>query len=303
MTAVAAVDASQQLLTRFLQRESRRLLKPDAFLAGTATQPVASTSKLPAVSPLPKSYLRRRKLDIDELRQLASSLPWQAENNNPFQTSVITVKAKRAAPSEAAPESAASPSKWPTPRPRIQKTLQALYSVRQQKQLQQAARLVSQRGLQPNAIDSASTAAFVAQLLPSPAADAAIKKGRLARLQRIAKIRRKASTPGTPGSVNPSVLLRGPYGGRKIAFKGHAWERNKAERVAARRQKLEAMPARIAEFNKVSLSCLYGCVLTLTIDSSRPGPGCSQGIRQGHPAILSGIEQHYMAHMDTIQHI
>ena len=76
------------------------------------------------------------------------------------------------------------------------------------------------------------------------------------RATRISKTPASVKRPPFESSTAAQLLRQakkaGPYKGRRKAFKGHMWER-KAESVRlSREEKVKQMPARIADFIKVS---------------------------------------------------
>ncbi|BGP00945.1 hypothetical protein RTG_02751 [Rhodotorula toruloides ATCC 204091] len=107
------------------------------------------------------------------------------------------------------------------------------YSARRQKLLQRAVEIL---GVDPSILP------------PSPvkkrASAADLPEGR----------RNIVASPHVPETLVLNALAlekKGPYAGRKgAAFKGHAWERFREEKLAERAQLLEKAPQRKAEFRK-----------------------------------------------------
>lgn len=105
---------------------------------------------------------------------------------------------------------------------------------------------------------------------PSIAERLAINAERAAKAEESAAIAATAAIKARHSQLQqrrPSLkeaTSRGPYKGRmNQPFILHEWERNKEKRMADRKAKLDAMPARIAEYKKVSLLTLHYSFLAL----------------------------------------
>jgi hypothetical protein len=160
------------------------------------------------------------------------------------------------------------------------------YSLRRQKELLKAAKLLSQTGVDPTALQFLPPGPKTVERVTGGGVDKALTALRGNATVSVAGITSamaygKASSasggddPTTDvgaiwrGKPNPRKTI-GMYEGRKVAFKRHIWERERKERQTTIKKAVQGMEQRVDEWRKVCL-CAYYQFNQLTLHQRREG--------------------------------